>query len=88
MTVEKRDGPVYPRTISFAALAGGCTLVVGTRRARTVFACWVRLGVGAAGVVVAGVAAPTLRIMWLKWGRRRVATVRECGGRAEREHQD
>jgi hypothetical protein len=43
-------------------LAGGCTLVVGTR-ARTVVACWVLLDVGAAGVAVAGVAAPTLRII-------------------------
>jgi len=65
-------------------LAGGCTLVVDRRRARTVITRRILLSVGAAGTTaLAGVAAPTLRRgYWKFW----VATVRECGGRAEREH--
>jgi hypothetical protein len=67
-------------------LTGGCTLVVDRRRARTVVSCRVRLDVGAAGTTaLARVTAPTLRRGYWELG---LATVRECGGRAERKHQD
>lgn len=77
--------PDHPARSTYCALLLAA-VTVGAR-ARLVIAGRVRLGVGAAGIVVTVVGAPTLGAGRSKWGRGRVAAVCLGGCQAESEQR-
>jgi hypothetical protein len=85
MLLNVCDGP-GPLVSDHAKLLLAAALVVGTRDARTIVTCRVAIVRGAPWIAMASVGAPALRTVSFERRRRRVGTIRERHGRAEREH--